>query len=752
MRIRLLLALLAFLYTGCAPSPGEEVRARDGVLDLRHADLNRPLVLAGEWKAHATVDAFPLNGFDLEDADWNAVDLPGLFTQQGFPDEGMVWYRLKILLPDQDVALSGYLKYARNASELYGAIPGREPVLLGRSGRPSDVAERSIQSRRPLAFNLPRDSTIQLSWKVSNHDYQRGGVPHSIVIGRADAMHRLLFRDELDTLLVGGIYLMLTFFFGGYWLWNRRDSAALMVSALTFVTMMRAVVVEGYVELFLGDAVSFHTRIVIEAITFFLLPGLTLMTLWSLYPKEYLPLRIGRFSWNPAPFFDEPELTRTDSQGKPPLARAWLRLNSTVLYVLVLFGGAFSLVSIFAHTSVITHLLTAFRLITLSMVLLTPFALFQIVERRRPMARITLTAFLIVLLATVHDILLSQGVINGGIFVAPYGLMAFLLLLGYIVARRNARNAHIVRHHAHILKAEVDRQTKDLKQAIVASEAANVAKTQFLNAVSHEIRTPLTSIIGFTQILEEELAHKATQQDLEFVHLIRDSGDRLLRLVNDLLDLAKIETGRLDLHIRDVALESVVYDVVRQLYPMARSKTLTLTASPGIRSYTVRADAMRLHQVLLNLVTNGLKFTDQGGVTISAAPASLAGADEQGRSAVALRIADTGSGMSREFLPHVFDRFTQELRSSATAVRGTGLGLALTRELTLRMNGRIEVESELGKGSVFTVVLPLASADSEHGAPNAQPAASTEVAGSSGDGGLAAGLPNPPAMAAPKGT
>ncbi|HEX7071432.1 MAG TPA: HAMP domain-containing sensor histidine kinase, partial [Rhodothermales bacterium] len=376
-------------------------------------------------------------------------------------------------------------------------------------------------------------------------------------------------------------------------------------------------------------------------------------------------------------------------------------------------GVVFSAIALFAATSLITYLLTAFRALTLSMCFLAPFVLIQIVERRRPMALITVVAFSIVLATTVHDIVRSQGVINGGVFLAPYGLLTFLLLQSYIVARRSAYNAHLVRHHAQILEAEVERQTKDLKTAMVAAEAANAAKTQFLNAVSHEIRTPLTSIIGFTQILEEELQSNATRQDLEFVHLIRDSGDRLLRLVNDLLDLAKIETGKLDLDVRDVSLESAVSDVLRQSFPIARSKSLTLTASPSIGNYTVRADPMRLHQILLNLVTNALKFTEEGGVSITAEDATLFGPDETGRPAVAILVADTGSGMSQEFLPHVFDRFTQELRSSRNAQRGTGLGLALTRELTLRMNGRIEVESELGRGSVFTVTLPLATSPSD---------------------------------------
>ncbi len=720
---------------GCARLPLDEDEAVDGVIDLTAASFERPIALSGTWMARSGADPVAWEDSDFVEIDWRPATVPGLFEQQGFDNEGVVWYRLHLRLPPDAPALSGYLKYARNANLLYVSVPGEEPVLVGRSGRPSTDASNARLSRRPYMFNLPATSDIVLLWQVANYDYHRGGVPMSIVIAPPHVLHRWLFHREMDTLLISGIYLMLMVFFAGYWVWNRRNTAALTVSLLALVTMVRAIVVEGYFELSLGDAVTFHTRVVIEAITFFLLPGLTLLTMWALYPKEYLQLRIGRFQWSPAPFLDDVGLANANALEKPPVALPWRRINSLVLFSLTGVGVVFSLIALFASTAVTTQLLTVFRGLTLAMICLTPFVLIQIVERRRPMAWITISAFAIILASTVHDILMSMGMLTNSVYIAPYGLLALLLLQGYIVARRSAQYAHIVREQARNLQAEVERQTKHLTLAIKASEAANAAKTQFLNAVSHEIRTPLTSIIGFTQILEEELGPRANSQDLEFVHLIRESGDRLLRLVNDLLDLAKIETGRLDLDLQDVPVDRIISDVVRQSFPTARTKSLTLTSQPAPQAFVVRADPMRLHQVLLNLVTNALKFTEEGGVHISVQEAVLAGPDEVGRPAVAIRVTDTGCGMSREFLPYVFDRFTQELRASRTTIRGTGLGLALTRELVLRMNGRIQAESEVGKGSVFTVTLPLTTSEVRSSRPAARERA--------GDGASSRDMRNP---------
>ena len=352
----------------------------------------------------------------------------------------------------------------------------------------------------------------------------------------------------------------------------------------------------------------------------------------------------------------------------------------------VLFSIAISslLILVTAATSplVTSYLLAVYRWITLLLLIPAVCVVIQAVERRRPMAVGIMFGYGLILASGIHDILVSMWVIESDVYIATHAFLGFVLVQGYLVARRNARYAHA------------------LRTATKAAHAATLAKDQFLTAVSHEIRTPLTAISGYAQILQEELTPHSESHQHNFLQTIRDSSDRVLGLVNDLLDLAKVESGKLDLNLTAVSVNTVVADVVRQLFPLADNKGLVLTASHQDSALWVRADVLRLHQVLINLVSNAIKFTEAGGVTIHSAATSV---NEQ--PACAIVIEDTGAGISPDFLPRLFDRFTQEARVYTDTQRGTGLGLALSSELVSGMGGDITVASEVGVGSRFTITL-----------------------------------------------
>lgn len=239
-----------------------------------------------------------------------------------------------------------------------------------------------------------------------------------------------------------------------------------------------------------------------------------------------------------------------------------------------------------------------------------------------------------------------------------------------------------------------------LERARDAAEEANRLKSTFLANMSHEIRTPLNGILGFADLLADELAERGLQELMDHVETIRSSGERLLRLLNDLLDLSRIEAGRIELRMQRVWLGELAQQVVRLLSPMAQKKGLKLELH-ATEHFPVEADPDRLHQVLVNLLSNAIKFTDAGSVTVEVGTRR-----QEGRLWTCVRVVDTGRGIAPEFLPHLFEPFRQESSGYRRTHEGAGLGLAITKRLVELMQGRICVQSEKGRGSTFEVLFP----------------------------------------------
>jgi signal transduction histidine kinase len=229
-------------------------------------------------------------------------------------------------------------------------------------------------------------------------------------------------------------------------------------------------------------------------------------------------------------------------------------------------------------------------------------------------------------------------------------------------------------------------------------QAASQAKSQFLANMSHEFRTPLNAIIGFTEVLQDHIAGPLTAEQEEYLADVHRAGQLLLRLINDVLDIAKIEAGRLELFYETFPIAQVVRDAITTLRPAAEKKGLDLRWHLPPTLGVITADQIRLKQILFNLLSNAVKFTDTGSVQVSAAV-------EDRR--LHITIADTGIGIRPEDHERIFVEFSQVDSSHRRKYEGTGLGLSLSKRLVEAHGGRIWFESEFGQGTVFHVLIPL---------------------------------------------
>lgn len=279
-------------------------------------------------------------------------------------------------------------------------------------------------------------------------------------------------------------------------------------------------------------------------------------------------------------------------------------------------------------------------------------------------------------------------------------------LLRQEVQERKRAEMALVKERA-TLAGRVAERTTELRVANAELARAARMKDEFLASMSHELRTPLSSILGLSEILQEQLNGPLNEKQHEFLQDIEQSGRHLLSLINDILDVAKIEAGKVELNMDSVSVEGLCRASLQFIRQPVMKKQLKLSLSLDSSITQFVADPRRVKQILINLLSNAVKFTPQGG----AIGLEVIGDQEAGL--IHFRVWDRGIGIAKENLERLFNPFTQLDSRLARQYNGTGLGLALVRRLTELHGGTVEVESSLGKGTAFTVALPLPQAKSD---------------------------------------
>jgi signal transduction histidine kinase len=264
--------------------------------------------------------------------------------------------------------------------------------------------------------------------------------------------------------------------------------------------------------------------------------------------------------------------------------------------------------------------------------------------------------------------------------------------------------AEEARVRAESAKAEAERHREVAERATGEAEEASRTKSRFLANVSHELRTPLNAIIGYSEMLSDEAKDEGRTALVADLEKVRMAALHQLELINSVLDLAKIEAGRLELDVETFAVAPLVEETTAIVKPLLeRNRNTLVVRIAGKAGLAMTSDAMKVRQCLFNLLSNACKFTEDGRVELD-----VASFEESGRGWVSFRVRDTGLGIPGEKVARLFEPFAQADASMSRRFGGTGLGLSITRQLCELMGGRVSVESVPGAGSVFEILLPVA--------------------------------------------
>ena len=294
-------------------------------------------------------------------------------------------------------------------------------------------------------------------------------------------------------------------------------------------------------------------------------------------------------------------------------------------------------------------------------------------------------------------------------FFISAGVLVLTIIGIILVLLQKARKAESV---AKLAANDTQKLNDKLEIALKKAETASLAKTRFLNNMSHDIRTPMNAILGYAQLMKDELKGKDLPETSEHLKKLQQSGSLLLSIINNVLDMAQIESGKMEIDENYARIEDIRQTLFEIFEDEAKKKNLELHYTINIEHEHILTDITKVKEIFVNILSNAIKYTPSGG-SVMLNIDELA-CDEPGYMIVRTSVSDTGIGMSRDYLTKIFDAFTRERNTTKSKITGSGLGMSIVKKYVDLLGGTIEVESELGKGSTFTVTLKYRIADESY--------------------------------------
>ncbi len=524
---------------------------------------------------------------------------------------------------------------------------------ISRNGTPAYTREAYTPYWLPrtVALGEIQSDTLELVLQVANFDHQKGGAYLPLKIGKAETLFDARYIEYGYSFVLTGALLMGGLFFFGLYLFGRHENAILFFSLFCIVYSYRIIGFGSYPLHFLIQEIPWIATLKLEYITLFLSGYLFGIYTLNLYPKETSKNLIYFFSG-----------------------------------VSLLFLG----ISLVLSPTIFTHLITPYFVVLIAYILYAFYVYTKAAINKSIGAGFALASTGIVFIVFLFQIMVYFGFFEEMLLLNFVGYLSFFFFQSLILSFRFAES---------------------LKVAKIQAEESSRAKSQFLSTMSHEIRTPLNAVIGLSGLLSDS---ELNEKQKEFSRTIKTSGESLLSIINNILDYSKIESGKLELEESEFNLKEVIENVVDLTFSTNSNKELELIyqLENNVPEYIV-GDSTRLQQILINLTSNALKFTEAGEVLIKVGVSGK----KSDQITLEFKVSDTGIGIPDDRMSRLFQSFTQVDASSTRKYGGTGLGLVISKRLIEFMGGNISVDSVPNEGSTFTFTIQVLASKSKHSTP-----------------------------------
>lgn len=641
------IAILYIVMTVAVPLYSDDVSARDGVIDLSHTQCVKGdvLPLNGSWEFHWHHYLKPGSQRNPD----MYLSLPGTWKDHALngtplPVSGYASYRL-IIKNCKARDLAFRWRDIGTSFRMY--VNGVPMVTVGNPGYSKETTHHAF--RNGVKTFTHEGGDIEIILHVANYRYYKAGPWHPVVLGHRETILREREKGiALDLFLLGAIIIMALYHLGLTML-RREDVSSLYFAFVAIMAALRGAVLG---EMHLLDIMPWLPWFVIKKIEFLsfnlAIPFLGLY-LHSLFRKEF---------------------------------------NAIILKVLLIMSGLLVISTLVLPLRFITLPLTVNQLMVVFFGIYFLYVIIQALLHRRHGATLMGVGVLILFVTTLNDVLYSLHVIDTA-FIAHFGLFLFIFVQSILLSMRFARAYRSIEY----LSMELEEKNRKLVEF-------DSVKNEFLANTSHELRTPLHGIIGIATSLINGAAGELDDRVRGNLAMIVSSGRRLAALVNDILDFSRIRDHSLVLNRVNVNVHAIAAYVVELTSATLRDDEIKIINDVDPNLPMVLADENRTEQILINLVGNAIKFTSHGSIRI------FAHGPEEGM--IHIGVEDTGMGIPSDKLEAIFDSFYQLDGSEVRQRGGAGLGLSISRKLVELQGGKIKVESEEGKGSVFSFTLPMA--------------------------------------------
>lgn len=636
------------------------------------SNVDRFVDLRGKWKFKAGDDLRWVQP-NFDDSSWEELYVPVPWGKQNYYGySGVAWYRLKLNVPEKEIRnqLTGItIGFVDSSYELYAG--GRK---IGKVGSLPPFPK--MEYDRIATFRIPQESFTEDGqliialriWKSNEKDEVLGGpYERDFLIGPIEYLVKKEFISEIPLLLLTCIFFMVGIYHLHLYFRRRNLNEYLWFGLLSSFNAAFYTFLRSQWKFVLTD--NFITLKELEYFAAYTFVPVTIQFLWPLINRRIsMPLRIYQLSY------------------------------VVLAYVCLTPGLRLNIITL--------------PIWEVAVALFLPFVSYFIIQsafKGNAESKTIAIGILIAIITLANDIAVDRAWVQAPRLM-PYGFAALVLLMALSLSNRFSRVYAEVDALRADLEKRVEERTEKLSELNVKLAErsrevaeASLAKSQFLANMSHELRTPLNAIIGYSEMIQEDVQEKGLNDFIPDLTKIREAGKHLLGIINDILDLSKIESGNVSLHLEEFKISTMIQDLGTTAAPLIEKNRNMLKICIQENIGVMRGDIKRLRQVLLNLISNAAKFTENGTIRIEVS--------RDQSDWVNFRVSDTGIGMSAEQKTKVFQAFTQADTSATRKFGGAGLGLVISKRFCQMMGGTISFESEQGKGSSFCIRLPAVPAE-----------------------------------------